>query len=327
MAVVDALVRPSRDALVAEIARCPKCRSELDFTSGSSGLAVVCRNVACAYSREGFPVVGRWPALIAFEDSIISREALAARTGGSAIDRHSGLRVALRRAVTGTNPVAASNCAAFAAEVRRLDARPKVLVVGGGTKGAGMEALYEASDITVVSTDIYGSEDVAVIADGHSLPFADGAFQGVWIQAVLEHVLDPEKVVSEIRRVLAPGGVVYAETPFMQQVHEAAYDFTRFTRSGHRWLFRDFEEIRAGNVGGAGQTLVWAIRYFFRTLTRSDKAATVLTVPFSWLRLVDRVTDERYAADAANGVYFLGRRATSQLARRDMIDYYPGPRS
>lgn len=315
------------DALVAEIARCPSCRGELDLASGSPGGPVRCRNSVCRYSGEGFPVVGRWPALIAFEDSIISREALTARTGGSAIERHSGLRVAMRRAVTGTNPVAASNCAAFAGEVRRLSAKPKVLVVGGGTQGAGMEALYAAPDITVVATDIYGSDDVAVIADGHRLPFADGAFQGVWIQAVLEHVLDPAKVVAEIRRVLAPGGVVYAETPFMQQVHEAAFDFTRFTRSGHRWLFRDFEEIRAGNVGGAGQTLVWAIRYFFRALTRSDKAATLLTVPFSWLRLVDRMADERYSSDAANGVYFLGRRAEGRIGPRDMIAYYPGPRS
>lgn len=315
------------DALVAEIVRCPSCRGELDLATGAPGGTVRCRNSACRYSREGFPVVGRWPALIAFEESIISREALSARTGGSAIERHGGLRVAMRRAVTGANPVAATNCAAFAAEVRRLSDKPKVLVVGGGTQGAGMEALYAASDITVVATDIYGSDDVAVIADGHSLPFADGVFQGVWIQAVLEHVLEPAKVVVEIRRVLAPGGVVYAETPFMQQVHEAAFDFTRFTRSGHRWLFRDFEEIRAGNVGGAGQTLVWAIRYFFRTLTRSDKVATLLTVPFSWLRLVDRIADERYACDAANGVYFLGRRAAGQVTPRDMIAYYPGPRS
>jgi ubiquinone/menaquinone biosynthesis C-methylase UbiE len=32
----------------------------------------------------------------------------------------------------------------------------------------------------------------------------------VWIQAVLEHVLDPPIVVAEIYRVLRPGGLVYA---------------------------------------------------------------------------------------------------------------------
>ena len=69
-------------------------------------------------------------------------------------------------------------------------------------------------------------------------------------QAVLEHVLEPASAVSEIHRVLRRDGLVYAETPFMQQVHERAYDFSRFTQSGHRWLFRRFSEISAGPIGG-----------------------------------------------------------------------------
>jgi hypothetical protein len=88
--------------------------------------------------------------------------------------------------------------------------------------------------------------------------------EGVWIRAVLEHVLEPAQVVAEVHRVLAAGDIVYAETPFMQQVHEKAYDFTRFSRTGHRWLFRHFEKIAAGEIGGPGQSLVWSLRYFFR---------------------------------------------------------------
>ena len=37
-------------------------------------------------------------------------------------------------------------------------------------------------------------------------------------------------------------GIVYAETPFMQQVHEGAYDFTRYTVLGHRYLFKKFKQ-------------------------------------------------------------------------------------
>ena len=43
-------------------------------------------------------------------------------------------------------------------------------------------------------------------------------------------------------------GVVYAETPFLQAVHEGPWDFTRFTESGHRWLFRAFERLDSGVV-------------------------------------------------------------------------------
>ena len=69
---------------------------------------------------------------------------------------------------------------------------------------------------------------------------------------MLEHVLEPELVVAEIHRVLMPDGLVYAGTPFMQQVHEGPYDFMRFTESGHRWLFRRFERLASGATGGPG---------------------------------------------------------------------------
>ena len=51
---------------------------------------------------------------------------------------------------------------------------------------------------------------------------------------------------------------MYAETPFMQQVHEGAYDFTRFTVLGHRCLFKYFEKNDSGGIRGrvvlAGQS-------------------------------------------------------------------------
>ncbi|MBV8848299.1 MAG: class I SAM-dependent methyltransferase [Methylobacteriaceae bacterium] len=232
----------------------------------------------------------------------------------------------MRALVLGSNAIAARNCERFLAAIREVKPNPRVLIVGGGLEGSGTEALYQAHDLNVVGTDIYAARQVAIIADGHHLPFADGAFEGVWIQAVLEHVLEPGEVVAEIHRVLGANGIVYAETPFMQQVHERAYDFTRFSRSGHRWLFRQFEEIAAGEIGGPGQSLVWSLRYFFRALTKSDRAGTLLALPFFWLRYFDRWADSRYAGDAANAVYFLGRRAEKPLAPYDMIAYYPGPR-
>ena len=121
-----------------------------------------------------------------------------------------------------------------------------MLVVGGGEVGAGMQPLMDATDIDVISTDIYVSEVVSVACDGHQLPFADAGFDAVVIQAVLEHVVEPWTVVAEIHRVLKPRGLVYADTPFMQQVHEGAFDFTRFSELGQRRLFRQFAEVDRG---------------------------------------------------------------------------------
>jgi len=272
-------------------------------------------------------MLGDKPALIDFDNSIIGRNALTSRDGSSYMDRSENLSSRVRGFLLGANLVADENGRALLAEIRKLSVAPTVLVIGGGERGAGTEPLYGAPDVTVIGTDVYGSNDVSVIADGHALPFADASFDAVWIQAVLEHVLEPTRVVSEIARVLKPGGIVYAETPFMQQVHEGPYDFTRFTRSGHRWLFRGFDEIRAGNVGGPGTSLIWSIRYLVRSLTRSNKLATGVALAFFWLRFMDRLADPAYASDAANGVFFLGRKNATPLAPRDMIAYYPGPRS
>jgi len=45
------------------------------------------------------------------------------------------------------------------------------------------------------------------------LPFADGTFDVVVAGELLEHLRDPRRVVSEVRRVLRPGGTFVASVP------------------------------------------------------------------------------------------------------------------
>lgn len=52
--------------------------------------------------------------------------------------------------------------------------------------------------------------------------------------------VNPYRCINEVYRVLNENGIVYASTPFMLQVHMGKFDFTRFTHSGHRRLFRNF---------------------------------------------------------------------------------------
>jgi SAM-dependent methyltransferase len=46
-------------------------------------------------------------------------------------------------------------------------------------------------------------------ADGEALPFGDGSVDVVVFNHIYEHVVDPDVVVAEIRRVLKPEGIVY----------------------------------------------------------------------------------------------------------------------
>ena len=299
---------------------CPRCRSPLNLDRDP----IVCTSAKCRYSRDGFPHAAGQPVLVDFERSIFDRKTYADDCGAVTRrdDTGKGTALRLRRLLTGTNPVTPGKSREMVKRLTARSAAPNVLVIGGGAIGAGADALYADPSIRVVGTDVYASSNTKVVADGHFLPFRDGSFDGVWIQAVLEHVLDPHAVVAEIHRVLKPTGLVYADTPFMQQVHEQAYDFTRFTLSGHRWLFRRFEEIDAGAVGGAGKALVWSIRYVALSLGLSTRLATLTALPFFWLRLADRFAKPGPKTDAASGVYFFGRRSEQTLGAKDMPRYY-----
>src|SRR4030095_5533360 len=211
----------------------------------------------------------------------------------------------------------------------RKTSRPRVLVVGGSLLGAGMQSLADDSALERVGTDVTFGPLTSLVCDAHDLPFEDGCFDAVVVQAVLEHVTDRPRSVEEIHRVLGDRGLVYAETPFIQQVHMGRYDFTRYTHSGHRWLFRQFEEIDSGAVGGPGMALAWSYQYFLlsfassRALRGALRAFAQLT-SFP-LKYVDRLLmDKPGALDAASGFFFVGRKSVSTLSDRELTRYYRG---
>jgi SAM-dependent methyltransferase len=60
-------------------------------------------------------------------------------------------------------------------------------------------------------------------APGENLPFPDGTFDVVYSANVLEHTVDPKKVVSEAVRVLKPGGIMHMEMPNFLSYFEGHY--------------------------------------------------------------------------------------------------------
>ncbi len=252
------------------------------------------------------------------------RDRLEASAAASPVRRRGGwLRDAINRAVFGHNRVADGNAVRLLTHLP-ADRPIRLLIVGGGARGAGVDRLLADPRVQPLISDIYRSAETVLVADAHSLPLADASVDAVWIQAVLEHVVDPVQVAAEIHRVLRPDGLLYAETPFLQAVHEGPYDFTRFTERGHRALFTRFEALGSGAIGGPGTTLIWALRYALAGLLRSYRLGLLATLPFAWLRLIDRLVPEPFALDAANGVWFLGRKRAETESLPDLIAGYRG---
>ncbi|MFJ4200261.1 class I SAM-dependent methyltransferase [Streptomyces sviceus] len=310
----------AESALIRPLLVCPRCRSDLESDSG--GLR--CAAPDCAYhAPPAFPDAAGQPVLVDFEHSVVDRAAVASLASAPHVRRGAdALPAPLRRAVKPPNRVAARNIDLL---LRALPGpAPTLLVVGGATVGNGVGALYRDARVRVIGFDIVTSAVTQFVADAHRIPLRTAGVDAVLVQAVLEHVLDPAQVVAEIHRVLKDDGLVYAETPFLQQVHAGAHDFTRYTASGHRYLFRRFEEIAAGPVSGPGTQLLWSVDHLVRGLTRSAFAGRATRAALCWLRALDRLVPPDFAQDDASALYFLGRRRDREMTEAEIIAYYRG---
>jgi hypothetical protein len=203
------------------------------------------------------------------------------------------------------------------------------LIIGAGDDTTLADEMRGCFDKVVVSDVVLGPY-VDVICDGMELPIQNETVDCVLLMAVLEHVLDPAKVVSEVRRVLRVGGLVVADTPFMQPVHMRQYDFSRFTDLGYRWLFRAYEEVERGVSVGPASGFVWSLMYLVRSLGWSRGSSLMLATGarllFFWIKYFDFIIARRPAAhDAAAGLFFVGRKGSAPaLSAPQLLDGYRG---
>ena len=137
--------------------------------------------------------------------------------------------------------------------LRDLGQEAKILDLGSG---------LDRRTSNTINLEIEATPNVDVVGDGHSLPFKDAVFDAVISEAVLEHVQDPNRVASEIHRVLKPGGYVCAAVPFLQGFHASPHDYQRYTVPGFNHLFSAFTRIESGACAGPTASLHWIFREY-----------------------------------------------------------------
>lgn len=126
----------------------------------------------------------------------------------------------------------------------------RILYLGmGGRRQEGM-----------VNLDITAETGPDIVGDGYRLPFADGCFDAIFCESVIEHVSDPERFLARATASLRPGGLWYLEVPFLQPRH-GGVDFQRWTIAGFQESLRraGLEPVAAGLHMGPGFMIFWIL--------------------------------------------------------------------
>jgi SAM-dependent methyltransferase len=128
--------------------------------------------------------------------------------------------------------------------------------------GAGNRDLSPLVSGKVYNQDIptgLHNANIHIYSPLHKIPMADGFFDAIICNAVLEHVENPEEVMEEFKRVCKPGGYLILCIPFLQPEHKDPTDFQRYTVDGLRRLIErhDFAVLKIDIVHSVYSTLGW----------------------------------------------------------------------
>ena len=123
--------------------------------------------------------------------------------------------------------------------------------------GCGPRPIPRRPDI--LNADIFPFGCVDLLVDPGPLPIRSFSVDLVLSIAVLEHVKDPDEMVSEIYRLLKPSGTAFCFVPFMQPIHSAPGDFRRWTPEGLQELFSSFNVVDISVASGPSSSLSWIL--------------------------------------------------------------------
>lgn len=120
-----------------------------------------------------------------------------------------------------------------------------------------------------INLNIFPMDNVDIVGNAENMPFEDESVDVIISNAVLEHVKNLNKVLSEIQRVLKPNGLVYIEIPFIQHYHtHDCYgvrfeDYRRLTKRGLEQAFSFCQPIDEGVCVGPTSALLQMLYSYF----------------------------------------------------------------
>jgi uncharacterized protein YbaR (Trm112 family)/SAM-dependent methyltransferase len=196
--------------------------------------------------------------------------------------------------------------------VNNLPHQALLLNIGAGVK--------RFSRTRCINLDLEEFGNVDMVADGQEMPISDQSIDMVLVEYVVEHVPDSKRIVAEIYRILKPGGYIYATVPFIQAYHGNPDDYFRFTISGFRQFWKDFECKECKTFGGPTSALVCILKEYLAILLSFNNIliysilSQVLIIPLFPLKFLDiALARLDTAQNMAFSILFLGQKPTSSV--------------
>lgn len=81
----------------------------------------------------------------------------------------------------------------------------------------------------------------------HQIP--DNYADVIYYEMILEHIPNPEKAISEVLRILKPGGIVITTTVFIMPYHPCPNDYYRFSPNVLKLMHKDYSAVISGGYG------------------------------------------------------------------------------
>eukprot|EP01028_Stygiella_incarcerata_P014383 TRINITY_DN9450_c0_g1_i2.p1 TRINITY_DN9450_c0_g1~~TRINITY_DN9450_c0_g1_i2.p1 ORF type:complete len:249 (-),score=-39.49 TRINITY_DN9450_c0_g1_i2:68-814(-) len=131
-------------------------------------------------------------------------------------------------------------------------------------------AIEEYIGIDIEHPNYHKDKKPDLFWDGVNLPLEDNSIDTIMATEVFEHIPNLQNVITEINRVLKPGGMIFFTIPYLWPLHDAPFDEYRYTPYSLERIFRkaNFNMIQLEPTGGWDASLAQMIGLW---INRSQK--------------------------------------------------------